>query len=114
MLSQPNRNHVLAILLLGVIIGLVLGSVITLLAEAAPLDGNRGGCNKESQAIDLVCTVQDAGAGWVSGTCLYGEYFLAQTDRTFASGDNVSVSGCVNEHGVITSAPGAPLRVKRR
>lgn len=76
--------------------------------------GNRGGCNPASRVIDLPCTVQDAGIGWVSGVCVWGEYFLAQTIRSFAPGQPVSVSGCINQYGTITAAPGAPLRVTRR
>jgi len=57
--------------------------------------------------------VRDAGVGWVSGTCQWGEYFLAQTLRTFRPGDAVTVSGCVDQHGTIFSAPGAPLRISR-
>lgn len=75
--------------------------------------GNRGGCNPESRAIGLACVVRDAGVGWVSGTCQFGEYFLAQTLRTFRPGQSVTVSGCVDEHGALFGAPGAPLRISR-
>ena len=117
MLSLPNRRHrrrVLLIILIIIGVLALFALALTDRTEAAPQAGNRGGCNAASRVSGLSCTVQDAGVGWVSGTCLWGEYFLAQTGRTFAPGDEVSVSGCVNEHGVITSAPGAPLRISKR
>jgi hypothetical protein len=80
---------------------------------AAPMAGNRGGCSASSQRANLVCTVQDAGVGWVAGTCVYGEYFLAQTARTFAPGDSVTVSGCIDNHGTLFSAPGYALRIRK-
>jgi hypothetical protein len=80
---------------------------------AAPRAGNRGGCSVRSQRAGLHCTVQDAGVGWVSGTCVYGEYFLAQTARTFAPGESVTVSGCSDDHNTLFSAPGYRLRISK-
>jgi hypothetical protein len=80
---------------------------------ASPMAGNRGGCSASSQRSGLQCTVQDAGVGWVSGTCVYGEYFLAQTARTFRAGDSVTVSGCIDNHNTLFSAPGYALRIRK-
>lgn len=87
--------------------------MLKLTTFSASSAGNRGGCNKESRVIGAACTVQDAGVGWVSGTCIYGEYFLAQTARTFSPGQSVRVSGCVDQYGTLFSAPGFPLRIRK-
>ena len=110
-LTPLGRRVLLVLLLIGLLVAVVL--VFSDPAGAAPLEGNRGGCNPASRAYGLTCTVQNAGLGWVSGTCVYGEYFLAQTARTFRPGQVVHVTGCEDQYGVLFSAPGFPLRISR-
>ena len=80
--------------------------------EAAPLTGNRGGCNISSRWYSLACTVQDAGVGWVAVTCQVGEYGLFQTARTFRPQQPVKVKACEDQYGVLFSTPGWPVWVR--
>ena len=112
-LTPLGRRVIFGLLIIGILIALVIlltgGN-----AGAAPLEGNRGFCNYASRASGLACTVTDAGVGWVMGTCKWGEFFLAQTWRTFRPGQNVTVSGCEDQYGTLFGTPDYPLRVYRR
>lgn len=110
-LTPTGARIVLGVLLIALVVALLIS--FTRAVGAAPATGNAGGCSESSKRYALACTVQDAGVGWVSGSCLYGEYFLAQTRRTFRVGDAVTVRGCVDEHGTLFSAPGFPLRISK-
>jgi hypothetical protein len=110
-LTPMGKRAAVILLIVGIIVALVI--VLNYRgAGAAPLAGNRGGCPLESRRYNLACQVQDSGVGWVSGTCLYGEYFLAQTARTFTPGP-VHVTGCVDDTNTIYSAPGFRLRITK-
>jgi len=92
--------------MLALAVALVLYAVFACVSvEAASLAGNRGGCNISSRWYSLPCTVQDAGVGWVSGTCRLGQYFLFQTNRTFWPEQPVLVKACEDQRGVLFSTP---------
>jgi hypothetical protein len=107
------KNRLWLIIIIVGILALFL-LALTDTAGATPLAGTRGGCPVVSQRYGLACTVQDAGVGWVSGTCQWGEYFLAQTARVFVPGQAVTVTGCVDDHGALRSVPGFALRISKR
>jgi hypothetical protein len=111
-LNARGKRVAIAVIVIGLL--LLFALALTDRAGAADLSGNRGGCAEVSKRSGLRCTVQDAGVGWVSGTCLYGEYFLAQTARTFRSGESVTVQGCIDNHATLYSAPGWPLRIRKQ
>lgn len=109
---MTTRRRALRIIGIIVLLALAVAIALTDHTGATTLAGNRGGCSVQSRRYDLVCTVQDAGVGWVSGSCTYGEWFLAQTARTFVPGEPVTATGCVDDTDTLHSAPGTRWRTR--
>jgi hypothetical protein len=72
--------------------------------------GNKGGCGRGNMRSGVACTVTDAGAGFVSGTCQNGLWFSrVSTARTFCLDQAVKVNGCEGLGGELY----APIRISR-
>lgn len=70
--------------------------------------GNQGGCGRGNMRSGVACTVTDAGAGFVSGTCQNGLWFSrVSTARTFCLEKGGKVNGCEGLGGELY----APIRI---
>lgn len=111
-LTPLGKRVAVALLILGIVIALAL--VLVRSADAAPLDGNRGGCAEANRWRMIPCTVTDFRPGRVSGTCAGGLWFKdAPTRRVFRLEQAITVQGCEYMNWQLASAPGWPLRISR-
>lgn len=107
-LSPTARRVLLGALISGILLALVI--TLAQPAGATPMAGNRGGCGRGNMWYGLACTVTDAGAGFVSGTCEFGLWFSrVSTARTFRLQQAVTVNGCEG----LGSELYAPIRISR-
>jgi hypothetical protein len=79
-------------------------NAVTLRTFTAISAGNGGGCDYQRNWWPRQsCTITDAGVGWASGSCRFGNWFdHVRTIRTFRPGQDVTVAGCRNLNGELT------------
>lgn len=92
----------------------ILILLVTSVAGAAPLVGNKGGC--ASYWTKVACTVVDAGRGWAFGDCEFKLSFSGVTPGpALKKGQPVLVNGCQDETGNLYDAGRKyPLVIRKR
>jgi len=111
-LTPLGKRVAVILLILGILVALLI--VFTGSADAATLAGSRGGCAEIDKWQLLPCVVTDFRPGYVSGTCAAGLWFRNErTARTWRLETPVTVRGCADPSGRVTSAPGWTFRMSK-